>query len=147
MKTSEESEYVWVRLDKEFFNINEDLYVCYLYASPDKSGKRFGIEVYERIVNNIAEYCLRGKCLILGDMNAHTSVKPDFISNDEKDNDLMKLPESYKADILLNRRNSDKSRVNEHGTALLELCTESGMRILNGRKCGACRNSPLTSSF
>ena len=142
LKTNRESEYVWVRLDKEFFNISEDLYVCYMYASPDKSGRDFGIDVYERITDSIAEYCSRGKCLILGDMNAHTSVNPDFISNDEKGNDLINLPESYEADIPLNRRNSDKSKVNEHGTALLKLCTESGMRILNGRKLGDIFGKP-----
>ena len=142
MKTKGESEYIWVRLDKEFFNINEDLYVCYLYASPDKSGREFGIEVYEKISNSIADYCSKGKCLILGDMNAHTSVNLDYINNDEKDNDLISLPESYEPDIPINRRNSDKSKVNEHGTALLDLCTDSGMRILNGRKLGDIFGKP-----
>ena len=130
---------------KRFFkNFSEDPYVCYLYASPDKSGKEFGIEVYERIINNIAECCSSGKGLILRDIhvNAHTSVNPDLINNDEKDNDLLKLPETYEADIPLNRRNSDKGKVNEHGTALLELCSDSGMQIINGRKLGDILGKP-----
>ncbi len=136
LKSNGETEYIWARLDKDFFNISRDLYVGFLYASPEKGAKNFGIEVYDRIAKDIAEYCAKGKCLILGDMNAHTNVNPDFIENDEKGNDLIQLPDSYEADTASKRRNGDKSKVNEHGTSLLELCSDSGLRILNGRKFG-----------
>ena len=136
LKKKDESEYVWVRLDKDFFNISEDLYLGFVYASPDKSGKDFGIGVYDRIVNDIAEYCSIGKCLLLGDMNAHTNINADYITEDDKNNNLLQLPNSYDSDIAIRRRNNDKSKVNEHGNCLLDLCRDSGLRILNGRKFG-----------
>ena len=58
--------------------------------------------------------------MILGDINAHTNVNPDFTNGDERNNDLLQLPDSYEAEIALKRRNNDKSKVNEHATALLD---------------------------
>ena len=138
LKNKDESEYLWARLDKDYFNMNEDLYVGFVYGSPEKIGKDFGIEVYDRIVYDIANYCAKGKCMLFGDMHAHTNVNPDFINGDERNNDLLQLPDSYEPDIVLRRRNSDQRRVNEDGTALLDLCIESGLGIglLNGRKLG-----------
>ena len=95
LKNNGETEFLWARLDKDFFNINRDLYVCFFYASPEKGTKNFGIEVYDRIIDDVAEYCSQGKCLILGDMNAHTNENPDFINNDEQGNGLIQLPDSY----------------------------------------------------
>ena len=99
LKSGDESEYVWARLDRNFFNISEDVYVGFVYASPEKSGKDFGIEVFDRIVDDIGKYSTMGKCLILGDMNAHTSVNQDFINGDERNNDLLQLPDSYEPDL------------------------------------------------
>jgi hypothetical protein len=64
-------------------------------------------------------------------MNGHTNILQDFI-----DNVLIQLPDSYDADIIRRRRNNDKSKTNEHGLSLIELCISSGLRILNGRKLG-----------
>ncbi len=135
LRTKGESEYLWVRLDKYFFNLDRDYYICFVYVSPDKSGKGFGIEVYDRIVNSIANYVTKGHCMVFGDMNAHTSIEPDFIINDNAF-DLSNLPDNYDPDVPLRRRNSDGSKLNEHAGALLELCRTSGLRILNGRKLG-----------
>jgi exonuclease III len=67
LKERGESEYVWLKLDKIFFNISEDLYVCFIYVSPDKGDKGFGIEVYERVIEKVARYSDAGKCLLIGD--------------------------------------------------------------------------------
>ena len=60
LKNNGETEFLWARLDKDFFNINRDLYVCFFYASPEKGTKNFGIEVYDRIIDDVAEYCSQG---------------------------------------------------------------------------------------
>ena len=135
LKPKEGSESIWVKLDRHFFNISKDYYVCFVYVSPDKSGREFGIDVYDGIVNEIAFYSAKGQCIILGDMNAHTQLEPDHIVNDENFDDL-NLPEDYVPDTPKRRRNCDTSKVNDHGKALLDLCISSGFRILNGRKIG-----------
>ena len=62
--------------------MSEDLYVVFIYSIPEKSGKSFGIEVYDRVASDMVDYCMKGKCWILGDMNAHTNVRPDCINDD-----------------------------------------------------------------
>ena len=105
-----------------------------MYASPDKSCKGFGIEVYDRVANSIAMY-VKGKCMVFGDMNAHTEQEPDYVLNDGDDG-MNTLLGGYHADIPMRRRNSDESKSNENGQTLLDLCMSSGLRILNGRKIG-----------
>ncbi len=129
------SEFVWVKLDRFFFNISVDYYVCFMYVSPDKSGKEFGIDVYDKVTDELSLYSAKGKCILLGDMNAHTHLASDFIVNDEISEGL-DLPIDYTVDIPMNRRNCDRSKLNDHGKALLDMCISSGFRILNGRKIG-----------
>jgi exonuclease III len=136
LKTKDESEYVWVRLHKRFFNMDKDMYICFFYASPEKGDRSFGIEVYDRIVNDIAVYGELGKCVMMGDMNAHTKTEPDYITNDDVDIEMIPLPYSYSTDRVLRRNNCDDSVINEHGKELLDLCIGSGLRIVNGRKFG-----------
>ncbi len=129
------SEFVWVKLDRYFFNISENYYVCFIYVSPDKSGKEFGIDVYDKVTNELSSYSTKGKCILLGDMNAHTQLESDFIVNDEV-SEGVDLPIDYIVDMPMKRRNCDKSKLNDHGKALLDMCISSGFRILNGRKIG-----------
>lgn len=136
LKTKGETEFVWIKLDKNFFNIQRDYYICFVYVSPDKSGKSYGIDVYDRVANSLAHYMSLGSCMIFGDMNAHTNQEHDFIANDYDKNNRLDLPDDYFSDIPMRRRNSDLSKVNDHGKALLDLCTTSGFRIMNGRKIG-----------
>lgn len=135
LNTKNESEFVWIKLDKGFFKICQDYYVCFVYVSPDKTGREFGIDVFDRVTNELALYSTKGHCIIMGDMNAHTQVEHDFIINDQNTQEL-NLPSDYMVDIPMNRRNCDTSKLNEHGRALLDLCIASGFRILNGRKIG-----------
>ena len=66
-------------------------------------------------------------------MNAHTSDLPDFVS-DENITHIDFLPDGYVADTACTVRCSqDKGRINNNGIVLLDLCKQTGMRILNGR--------------
>jgi exonuclease III len=141
LKSRGESEYIWVKLDRSFFNIVKDYYVCFVYTSPEKH-KNFGIDVYDRVCHDISIYSDKGSCLVIGDMNAHTKLEHDFIKYDADKNDVLQLPDSYIPDTCLTRRNSDTSKVNDHGKALLELCMSTGLCILNGRKFGDIFGSP-----
>ena len=142
LRSKVESEYVWIKLNKAFLNMSSDYYVCFVYASPAQGREDFGIDVYDRIMKDIDNYNSKGNCLIMGDLNAHTGIEPDYVVQDYSNNNLFQIPDSYKPDIPL-RRNSDHSKINEHGKALLDLCVSSGFRILNGRKIGKCFETVL----
>ena len=136
MRSKVESEYVWIKLNKAFFNLSSDYYACFVYASPAQGREDFGIDVCDRIMKNINHYNSKGNCLIMGDLNSHTVIEPNYVVQDYSNNNLFQIPDSYIPDIPLRRRNSDHSKVNEHGKALLYLHVSSGFRILNGRKLG-----------
>ena len=83
--------------------------------------------------------------LVCGDHNARTNVFPDFSDDALCGNDgylpTLKSVGNKRSSLIrematnnkLTRYSNDKSRVNKHGTHLLELCKAVGMLIINGR--------------
>lgn len=76
-----------------------------------------------------------GCILVQGDFNAYTNNKPDFVSHDNhfhsNQDDL-----HYVHDQNMPRNNLDLKLLNNSGKYLLNLCKESGLRLLNGRTTG-----------
>ncbi|VDI55947.1 Hypothetical predicted protein [Mytilus galloprovincialis] len=128
---------VWVKLDKHFFNLKNDIFMATVYFSPEySSGCTEDInEVYSKLLRNIEHYSQLGDIVIQGDFNAYTNTIPDFVISDEakfpksKDND-------YSIDSHNLRNNLDSKSANKSGKLLIDLCKESGLRILNGRTIG-----------
>ena len=130
------SEYMWLKISKKVFNLDDDIYVAVVYICPQNSsfyGKN--ADVFDLIETDIAMYEKLGRCLVLGDFNARTSEDLDFCSDDNID-DYVDLPFNYIQDVPLSRSNQDTSQVNPHGKKLLDLCKSSGLRIVNGRTLG-----------
>ncbi|CAG2257989.1 unnamed protein product [Mytilus edulis] len=108
-----------------------------VYFSPEySSGCTEDInEVYSKLLRNIEHYSQLGDIVIQGDFNAYTNTIPDFVISDEakfpksKDND-------YSIDSHNLRNNLDSKSANKSGKLLIDLCKESGLRILNGRTIG-----------
>ena len=73
--------------------------------------------------------------MLQGDFNAYTSTQPDFIVNDNFNN-FTNEDDQYIEDQYMPRNNRDSKLPNNSGKFLLNLCKESGLRILNGRKIG-----------
>ena len=128
------SEYLWLKLSKTFFNLPYDIYLLVVYISPINSsfsGKAGNI--FSLIEADIAKYSQKGKCMIYGDFNGRTNTEPDFCTNDATMSKFIKINEIEETDYPLLRNNCDKSSLDQNGTALLDLCKGSGVRILNGR--------------
>ena len=77
----------------------------------------------------------RSNCYILlaGDFNSRTSDSPDYVVDDSNNSNLDFLSDDYIADVEIKRYTQDKGRINNNGYQLLDLCTSSGLRIVNGR--------------
>lgn len=67
-----------------------------------------------------------------GDFNAYTEVEPDYIKHDGSFDILDNLGYIEDSETPL-RSNQDKHEVNAYGRNLLNLCINTGMRIMNGR--------------
>ncbi|CAG2246642.1 unnamed protein product [Mytilus edulis] len=74
----------------------------------------------------------------MGDLNAHINCKElDFITNEVDDSLDNFLPTNYVADSVCKFRNTQvHQKTNNYGKLILDLCTESQLRILNGRTLG-----------
>ena len=71
----------------------------------------------------------------MGDLNARTANKLDYILNDEIDQPNANPFYTYDDQNIPSRSNNDLSQ-NEYGQEIVDICIESGLRILNGRKLG-----------
>ena len=133
---------VWFKLDKGFFRLKLDLYLCFVYISPKNSSytKKTNCDkvIFEKLERDISKYSKIGDIVLMGDLNAHIdSEEKDYIVNDS-DNILDDfLPQNYIVDTIHKNRNTElNQRTNEYGKSILELCSDAQLRILNGRTIG-----------
>ena len=123
------TEYMWVKLDKMFFNLPKDWYILVCYVRPNTSSNIF--DVLEADIN---KYNSVGKCVFFGDFNGRTKTESDSIESNLES--YLELPDSFISRPFLPRNNLDTHAVDVQGTKLLDLCKSTGMRILNGRAFG-----------
>ncbi|CAG2247315.1 unnamed protein product [Mytilus edulis] len=124
---NEHSDIQWVKLNHKFFNLPKDIYLAFIYFSPENSsGQPKDIEeMYSKLLCNIENYSQYGEVLIQGDFNAYTSTTPDFVYSDESIYPHAE-DDSYIYDIGTPRNNLDHKRPNKSGKLLIELCKEAG---------------------
>ena len=130
-------DYVWMQLCKEFFNLKEDYFLCYAYVPPANSSyyvKR-NDDTMAHIESDIMLYSTRGQVMLCGDFNARTGNLADVIKNDSKlglKNDIF-----YSVDVeIIKRSSQDEDHTCARGIRLVDICTASKLRIVNGRKTG-----------
>ena len=135
----ESSDCMWVCLKKSFFQLEEDIYVCFIYVPSVNSTFTNSQEnnSFELLENDVCKFKSKGRVVLMGDFNSQTSTSPDFnVTDDDK---YTPVPEQYNNDehkTLYYRENEDICSVNEYGKKLLELCIETELKILNGRMLG-----------
>ena len=141
-----DSDYIlWFRLDKSFFNSNEDLVFGAVYLPPTDSRFHTQDEM-DNFELEISSMSVLHKYLFLfGDFNAKTERKEEFLDVDnfferffEFDDTLTQF---YNVSDMLTQYKMDKTRtskdrnINNEGRVLLEICRSNNLFILNGR-CG-----------
>jgi exonuclease III len=128
-------DYFWFILNKNFFNFDNDIYVCAAYIPPESSVyyKNKNEDSLNRIETDIARYSRNGYIMITGDFNARTANHADSV---ELDNDMDIHDDHYTYDRPLVTRNSQDVKRCKRGEKLLEICVASRIRILNGRTAG-----------
>ena len=123
---------IWLKLDKLFFNLDTDVYLCGVYVWSDGSPAAavYDTDLFHVLQEDICFFSERGRVCVAGDWNARVSDKDDFIANDSNITDLDTI--DYEPDINYIRTTQDKG-FNSHGKKMLDLCKSSSMRIVNGR--------------
>ena len=129
------NDYLWVELCPKFFKLNSPVYICFNYIPPESSQfyKRRGLDTLECITSDIINCSRSGNIMLIGDMNARTGHKADFIEHDsESDTD----DRFYITDRDIPKRYTEDAKVCARGERVLDMCISSQMRILNGRTIG-----------
>ena len=128
---------VWVKLDKNFFHLKKDVFLAIIYFSPENStgAKEELKDLYSKLLSDIELYSSQGDIIIQGDFNAYTNTSADFVILDNCQHPNLD-DINYFIDSSAPRNNMDKKLPNKSGKLLLDLCKETGLRILNGRTVG-----------
>ena len=134
-------DFLWIKIYKPVLHLQHDLYICLCYVVPDESSRQSMIEnnTFDRLLDSMAflENNTQNSChlLVCGDFNSRTSTQPDFVVNDDPVH-MSVLPDDYTPDMQLPRFSEDKGHVNNNGLLLLDMCKQTGLRIMNGRVGG-----------
>lgn len=142
---SSSDDVLWIKLDKQFFSLDRDIFICNAYLPPEGSSlfSWYTIDVCDKLELDIMRYCELGDILLCGDLNARTGSLLDYIIQDGKDQGP--LPKDYEPEsFCINRNSLDKLNSNGYGRWLTDLCISAKLSILNGR-CSGDRLGQFTS--
>ena len=120
---------------------NENVYIIFCYILPSDTPyfcKSCDNNYVETLVDLYIKYSSMGHVYLCGDMNGRTGNAPDmprnYLVNDLFcDLDEPSLQNLCTSDSNLPSRHSKDTKPNTQGRALLDMCKESDLRIVNGR--------------
>ena len=130
-----------------YFDLQNDVYLCLCYIPPANSSRQGIIEnnIYDDILQNIIHIkeITDNTCnlILLGDLNSRIGQQCDYVKDDFATH-IDALPDDYISDLELPRSSTDNI-VNSNGHMLLEFLKQTGLRVANGRvgedkNVGAC---------
>ena len=140
------SDYIlWLKLSKSFLQTDEDFIFGVVYIPPTDS-KFNNSDELDLFEVEITSMCISHRnVFLMGDFNARTQNKEDFIDADDFFAQHFGFDDTvyqfYNISCLLAQFNLDRHRVskdnvsNNEGNLLIEICRSNNLFILNGR-CG-----------
>ena len=134
---------IWLRLDKGFFHLDKDVFICgiYLWGEDSPCYNAVHVDFFELLQQDINEYENEGSVFLIGDFNSRVGIRDDFIIHDIFNGEIDF--DDYLPDVPLSRASSDKT-CNAFGLKLIDLCKATGCRIANGRLGKDAENGMLT---
>ena len=111
------SDVIILKLNKRFFNLDRDTHLVFAYCSPSQSSYtiRTQLDPFSEIENKIANLERNTDVIIMGDLNARTGLKLDYIA--DEDNQELTLPADYITDTVATFPRGNRDTVtNQYGT-------------------------------
>ena len=71
---------LWLKLDKMFFGLSQDVYLCAVYIPPISSPHYDNDFI--SLEGEVSTFSSKGKIVLIGDFNSRTGQNPDFIEKD-----------------------------------------------------------------
>ena len=75
------SDYIWCKLDKSFFHLEKDIFLCAIYIPP-RDSPYFNPDTFLDLENDIAKFSNEGHVMLSGDFNVRTGFALDYIEVD-----------------------------------------------------------------
>ena len=133
---------LWVKISKELFPFDKDVFICHTYVPPSASKvfQSSNTDIFEKLELGILKYNDLGKVFISGDLNSRTADSLDFSEFDKYlDQNLAvvntrDIPTRVNKDII----------IDYNGRCLLELCQATGLLLANGRLLNDRDNGKFT---
>ena len=131
------SHIVWLKFDKKYFSLDNDVFGCIIYMPPsislkDAVEKQF---LWDSIEDGILKYSMLGDIFILGDLNSRTAKMNEMLET-SKELDMDDNCFAFDDKVSNRCRNSEDENINQFGRRLIDMCRHTNMLILNGRKIG-----------
>ena len=125
-RTNRNSDAIWLKLDKRFFNFEKDVYLCCSYIIPNADD-----DTFEGLRKEIEEFSNNGTVCLIGDLNSRIGcIKENhYVLNTEKETDMLRP-------ISVPSRTSMDKIVNVSGRKLLDILTNYDLLVANGRIMG-----------
>ena len=130
-QTSSNEKYViWIKLDKTFFGLENDIFVAAGYRPPREGA--IGT-FYKKLERDISKFSLKGDIILVGDLNSRIGALDQDINHIDIDKyDNLRTRSLDLSDV----RTSEDEVVNKKGRELIDVCNKNQLIILNGRKLG-----------
>ena len=123
---------IWIKL-KNKSSKGRDLFIGSYYVSPEN--KKSKQNLFDILSEEYDRFGKLGNVILVGDFNARTGQKIDFIQPDPFLENLLDSPLSN-CGKALPPRNSEDNGTNTRGDELLDFCKTNEFAIVNGRKIG-----------
>jgi endonuclease/exonuclease/phosphatase (EEP) superfamily protein YafD len=82
---------IWFKLEKDFFGLEKDLFICACYIPPLNSP--YYKDDFSILEDEISHLSGKGNILVIGDLNARIADKLDLIESEKNDiNDTLHTP-------------------------------------------------------
>ncbi len=131
---------MWIKLDKTFFFLKNDIFLCNCYIRPDTSElhKQPDMDYFETLREEIAVYSTLGEIIFMGDFNSRTSDLKELYELPEEDEFLegnvyiSNEVEQEDFGIIIGKCSNEDIIVNTFGRHLITLVEQSLLCIVNG---------------
>ena len=128
------------KLDKHFFELDEDIYLVNSYIKPAqtsiKTSDKTGLDILADLDQLLNDLHNKGDIIMCGDFNARIGKSSDYIRNERSGcESFVPLPDDYIPQDLRDRNSQDK-HTNSYKKPFLDLLINNKMHLLNGRTLG-----------
>ena len=133
-----DSDYLHIlECNKSHFNTQENMYIGSCYIPPkDSTVWARQSASHKKAIESISDTIQRlgGSWVLTGDFNARTGTHADY--NDDSLDNIPNINTCIVPSLITTQRNNVDKMINAPGKNLLNMCKQTGLTILNGRKMG-----------